>query len=199
MQPYNNYSSLSSYGAAPANPFALTQPAPVPSWMPQANQRTFPMATAAAPVAQPMFNYETDMPGLMPTSAPLGYTPTNAQIMQGIDPGNTANPSMWQDLKQWTTDSGFVGSKDANGMQTGGWGGIAMGAAQGLGSLYLGMQQYNLAKDTLANSKAQFERNFAAQKTTTNSRLEDRQRARVASNANAYQSVGDYMAKNGVN
>lgn len=98
----------------------------------------------------------------------------------------------------WFKDSGFLGGKDANGMQTQGWGGLALGGAQALGSLYMGMQQYNLAKDTLANNKAQFERNYAAQKTTTNASLEDRQRARVASNPNAYQSVGDYMNKNGV-
>ena len=90
-------------------------------------------------------------------------------------------------------DSGFLGSRDQQG-----WGGLALGAAQGLGSLYMGMQQYNLAKDTLENSKAQFERNYEAQKTTTNSSLEDRQKARVASNAGAYESVGSYMQRNGV-
>jgi hypothetical protein len=62
----------------------------------------------------------------------------------------------------------------------------------------MGMNQYNLAKETLAANKAQFERNFDAQKATTNASLEDRQRARVASNPGAYQSVGDYMNQNGV-
>lgn len=194
MPPYD-YSSLSMYGQ---NQFPLTQPISSPNWYQTApvQQRSFPVATANGPVAQPAFNYETDMAGLMPTNAPLGYSPTNAQIMQDIGGGNS--PGIWQNLKQWGTDSGFLSTRDANGMQTQGWGGLALGAAQGLGSLYLGMQQYNLAKDTLANSKAQFERNFAANKATTNARLEDRQRARVASNAGAYQSVGDYMDKNGV-
>lgn len=76
--------------------------------------------------------------------------------------------------------------------------GPALQGIGALGSLYLGMKQYGLAKETLANNKAQFERNFEAQKTTTNASLEDRQRARVASNAGAYQSVGDYMNQNGV-
>lgn len=76
--------------------------------------------------------------------------------------------------------------------------GPALAGAQALGGLYLGMKQYGLAKETLANNKAQFERNFEAQKNTTNASLEDRQRARVASNAGAYQSVGDYMNQNGV-
>ena len=98
----------------------------------------------------------------------------------------------------WFKDSGFLGQKSADGTMTQGWGGMALGGAQALGSLYMGMKQYNLAKDTLAANKAQFERNFEAQKTTTNASLEDRQRARVAANPGAYQSVGDYMNQNGV-
>ena len=53
-------------------------------------------------------------------------------------------------------------------------------------------------KTTLAEGKRQFQINYGAQKTTINSALEDRQRARVASNSSAYQSVGDYMDKNGI-
>ena len=79
-----------------------------------------------------------------------------------------------------------------------GWGGLAVNAAGGLASTFLGMKQYGLAKQTLAENKRQFDMNYAAQRQTTNTRLEDRQRARVASNANAYQSVGDYMAVNGI-
>ena len=70
--------------------------------------------------------------------------------------------------------------------------------ATALGGLYLGMQQYNLAKESLANNKSQFAQQFAVQKNLTNSNLEDRQRARIASNSGAYQSVGDYMSQNGV-
>lgn len=79
-----------------------------------------------------------------------------------------------------------------------GWGGLALNAAGGLASAFLGMKQYGLAKKTLEENKRQFDMNYAAQRQTTNTRLEDRQRARVASNANAYQSVGDYMAVNGI-
>lgn len=93
---------------------------------------------------------------------------------------------------------GLLGGKNPDGTSFNGWGGMAMGALQGLGSAYMGMKQYGLAKDQLAFSKSAFERNFNAQKTLTNSSLEDRQRARVASNPGAYQSVGEYMSKNGV-
>lgn len=79
-----------------------------------------------------------------------------------------------------------------------GWGNLALNAAGGLASTFLGMKQYGLAKQTLAENKRQFQLNYDAQKQTTNTRLEDRQRARVASNTGAYQSVGDYMAVNGI-
>lgn len=76
--------------------------------------------------------------------------------------------------------------------------GPLVSGGQALMGGYLGFQQLGAAKDKLAESKRQFELNYGAQKTLTNSQLEDRQRARVASNASAYESVGDYMKKNGV-
>lgn len=79
-----------------------------------------------------------------------------------------------------------------------GWGGMAFGAAQGLGNAYLGSQQLAVAKDTLANNKKQFDLNFKAQKQATNSALEDRQRARVSANSGGYESVGSYMSKNAI-
>lgn len=71
-------------------------------------------------------------------------------------------------------------------------------AAQGIMNGFMGMKQYNLAKSQFEAQKDQFAKNWAAQRTSINSQLEDRQRARVASNAGAYQSVGDYMAQNGI-
>lgn len=183
MQP--NYMSMSNYGGGyqPMAPFALTQPEAIPSWMPApvaSTPRAFPMASAAAPA----FNYDTDMSGLMPTSAPLGGTPTNAQIFSDIG-GSTApgGGGGWN----------WLSTRDQQGVL-----GPALQGIGALGSLYMGMKQYGLAKDTLAANKAQFERNFDAQRQTTNAALEDRQRARVASNPGAYQSVGDYMNQNGV-
>lgn len=74
-----------------------------------------------------------------------------------------------------------------------GWGGLAIGGASALMNAFMGMKQYGLAKDTLESNKKQFQMNYDAQRATTNANLEDRQRARVASNPGAYQSVGDYM------
>ena len=102
------------------------------------------------------------------------------------------SPSLWDLFKSIIPD-GFLDTKDAQG-----WGGPTLGIASGLGNAYMGMQQLNLAKEALANNKRQFDMNYGAARTTTNAALEDRQKARVASNANAYQSVGDYMNKNRV-
>lgn len=126
--------------------------------------------------------------GLTPPAPGVGNGFGGSNVIMGSPTGPAATPP-----SGWMYDSGMLGTRDQQG-----WGGLALGAAQGIGSLYLGMQQYNLAKDALANNKSQFERNFAAQKTTTNASLEDRQRARVASNGGAYQSVGDYMSQNGI-
>jgi hypothetical protein len=75
---------------------------------------------------------------------------------------------------------------------------MAIGGAKALSSAFLGMQQYGLAKQQLAEGRRQFDLNYGAQKQTVNTQLEDRQRARVASNPGAYQSVGTYMTQNGV-
>jgi len=117
--------------------------------------------------------------------------------MSGAGSAAPAGAGGWgTGFNSWLNESGMLGSTDANGMKTPGWGGMAMGAAQSLGNIWMGMKQYSLAKDTFNENKRQFGLNFDAQKKTTNSRLEDRQAARVASNPGAYQSVGAYMDKN---
>jgi hypothetical protein len=75
--------------------------------------------------------------------------------------------------------------------------GPALAGAQALGSLYMGMKQYGVAKDQLAFQKDSFNKQFDANRSLTNSRLEDRQARRVLENPNA-TSVADYMSKWGV-
>lgn len=121
--------------------------------------------------------------------------PVDAGMLQNLMPmnnmgaGAAGGPGFMQNM---------MGYRGADGTQFNGWGGMALGAASGLMSGFLGMKQLGLAKDQLAQGKKQFDINFGAQKKLTNSRLEDRQRARIASNPSAYQSVGDYMNKNGI-
>lgn len=90
----------------------------------------------------------------------------------------------------------LTGYTDGDGIKTAGWGGLALGATQGILGAYSGMKQFGLAKDSLKESKRQFNLNYGAQKQTLNTQLADRQNARVASNPNAYQSVSEYMAQN---
>ena len=69
--------------------------------------------------------------------------------------------------------------------------------SQGIGA-YTGLRQLSLAKDSFNFNKGVTETNLANQAKTVNTNLEDRQRARIASNPNAYQSLSEYMNKNAV-
>ena len=96
-----------------------------------------------------------------------------------------------------TSGWNWLGSTDAKtGVKTPGMLDYGIGALSGLGNLFMGMQNYGLAKDQLKFQKDAYNKNYAAQAKTTNASLEDRQAARVASNPTAYASVSDYMAKN---
>lgn len=141
--------------------------------------------------------------GLVPQISPFGAAPVGVGSVSpamslapagGINLGVDASGATG--LGGWLRSSGFLSSKDVNGMETQGWGGPALGLAGAGLNAFMGMKQFNLAKETLQANKDQYAQNFDAQRTTTNSALEDRQRARVASNSSAYQSVGDYMDKN---
>ena len=73
-------------------------------------------------------------------------------------------------------------------------GGLQAGA--GLWGAFNGMQQTKLAKQQMANSLNQWNKNYANQVSSYNTRLEDRQRARVAAQGANQQDVDSYMAKN---
>lgn len=134
---------------------------------------------AAAPVARPMANATaaSDPQGLMQSL--LSFLPEGLRNNLNMD--------------------SFAGSIDPKtNTATMGWG---MPVIQGLGSLgnaYMGMKQYGLAKDQLSESKRQFNENFNTQKQLINTRMRDRQAARVSANPNAYQGVDPYMKKNEV-
>ena len=71
--------------------------------------------------------------------------------------------------------------------------------AAGLWGAYNGMQQNKLVKQQMANSLNQWNKNYDNQVATYNTRLEDRQRARVIAQGTEYhQDVDSYMAKNGL-
>lgn len=109
----------------------------------------------------------------------------------------TQGPGAFSSLNTWLKDNGVIGSTDTKtGMRTDGWGGLALSTGAGLFNAYMGMKQYGLFKDQLNFQKESFARNYDAQRTSMNTQLEDRQKARIAANPGAYQSVGEYMDKN---
>ena len=70
-------------------------------------------------------------------------------------------------------------------------------AATGLWGAYNGMQQNKLVKQQMANSLNQWNKNYANQVASYNTRLEDRQNARVAAQGTKYhQDTASYMEKN---
>lgn len=79
-----------------------------------------------------------------------------------------------------------------------GWGGLALGAAGGLASSYMGMKQYGMAKKQLGEARRQFDLNYNTQRQVLNTQMTDRQAARHASNPTAYQSPSEYMKENKV-
>ena len=69
-------------------------------------------------------------------------------------------------------------------------------AASGLWEAYNGMQQTKVAKQQMANSLNQWNKSYANQVSSYNTRLEDRQNARVAAQGANQQDTASYMAKN---
>lgn len=144
--------------------------------------------------SQPTQNYAT-VGGYSPATEVSPYTSAlipagQPSIATPVMPAQAGTPSFMDSMLGYTDPT--------TGMKSQGWGGLALGAAQGLGNAWMGMKQYGLAEDAFKESKRQFGLNYEAQKKLTNSQLEDRQRARVASNSAEYQSVGEYMNKYGV-
>ena len=151
--------------------------------------------------------------GQAPTvAAPSG---SNVAGYTGLDLSNFTPGGSAPVLSNVATPSGMTGAPgsndmlsnlfgsmfdttDANGIKTQGWGGLALSGIQGLGNSYMAMKQFGLAEDALKEQKRQFNINYEAQRKMTNSQLADRQRARVASNPNAYQSEAEYMKEWGI-
>jgi hypothetical protein len=136
-------------------------------------------------------------PGTGPMRAPspvAGMTPPNSMPQNPQD-----TQSLLSKLMSWGGwDSMFDKTNNETNVTTQGWGLPALQGALGAGNLLMGMKQYGLAKDSFKQSKNEFDMNWGANRDLTNSQLEDRQRARVASNPGAYESVGNYMSTYGI-
>ena len=79
-----------------------------------------------------------------------------------------------------------------------GWGNLALsGVSAGLQG-FMGMKQLGLAKDQLDFQKQSFNKNYGAQKQTTNTQMRDRQKRRYTENPDQYVSPDEYMKQNGI-
>ena len=102
--------------------------------------------------------------------------------MSQINP--TAVPSFGDKLRDFNSQ---YGSTITGGLQ----------AAAGLWGAYNGMQQTKLAKQQMANSLNQWNKNYANQVSSYNTRLEDRHRVAVAAQGTkAHGDTASYMDKN---
>lgn len=137
---------------------------------------------------------------------PATYSNPNNPVMFGADYTNPAswtpameNPNMlFADTAQInpTANPSFANKfSDFNSQ----YGSTIMGglqAASGLWGAYNGMQQNKLVKQQMANSLNQWNKNYANQVASYNTRLEDRQNARVAAQGANQQDTASYMEKN---
>lgn len=128
---------------------------------------------------EPEFNFDLNF--LNRISANNYLANKTGQVTSQINP--TADLGFGDKLRDFNSQ---YGSTITGGLQ----------AAAGLWGSYNGMQQTKLAKQQMANSLNQWNKSYTNQVASYNTRLEDRQRARVGANPNAYESVDSYMAKN---
>lgn len=123
------------------------------------------------------FNNNFNAVGSNPTYQSLGAS------MGGITP--QASTGWLGTANNWMSNNADL-MKAGIGLVTGG-----VGAWQG-------MQQNRLMRDNMQQQASQFREQMNLSKQNINRNIEDRQRARVASNPTAYESVDSYMKKYGV-
>lgn len=109
-----------------------------------------------------------------------GFSLPTPNLNGGMGPGLTNTGIQW------------LNTRDQQGIL-----GPLLQGAGSLANLYMGMKQYGLAKDQLNFQKDAFNKQYDANRSLTNSRLEDRQARRVLENPNA-TGVAEYMSKWGV-
>ena len=113
----------------------------------------------------------------------------NTPMQAGVDISGTQSNNIYQTPGLGNTPMAPSGLQYA---------GAGINALQGLASVYLGFQNANTAKAQAAQAQQNWNTQWDANVKTTNASLADRQRARVASNPTAYESVDSYMSKYGI-
>lgn len=112
---------------------------------------------------------------------PLGLSPTPTLDFLQVNPASGKSGGLMNFL-----NTNATGISAGTGLLTGLLGG------------YLGTKQLSLAKKQYEFEKDAFNRQYAAQRTTLNAEMRDRQQARVTARPWAAQAVEDYMKQNEV-
>lgn len=129
----------------------------------------------------------------------LNLSQMSAANVPGVATGGPPTPNLWSQFTSFMKNSGIAGSTDpVTQAKTDGWGAPTIGLLQALNAFSMGNRQLKLSKGMLDDSRNQFAMNYGAQRQALNTRMEDRQRARVAANPKA-ESVESYMARNRIN
>lgn len=118
----------------------------------------------------------------------MGSNPTYQSVGSalGMDmPSYTQGTNWFSKMGNWAAQNADL-LKAGAGLITGGLG------------AWNGMQQNKILRQNMKQQAGQFREQMDLSKQNINRNLEDRQRARVASNPVAYESVQDYMKKYGV-
>lgn len=151
-----------------------------PSWMYQ----QLPTMT------QPNLNMQAQIPtAINPWQQDLGAAVQgNVYKSLGLDAVGSYQPTGntgFGGLSNWTSNNADL-LKTGAGLITGGLG------------AWNGMNQNKLLRQSMNQQAGQFREQMDLSKHSLNRNIEDRQRARVASNPQAYESVDSYMKKYGV-
>lgn len=139
------------------------------------------MSTPYAAPPEVNMNFTGDYAG-------FGGNPTYTSVGQsmGFDmPYTQGNPGMFSQMGSWASQNADL-LKSGIGLVTGGLG------------AWNGFNQNKLMERSMNQQANQFREQMDLSKQNINRNLEDRQRARVASNPTAYESVDSYMKKYGV-
>lgn len=117
-----------------------------------------------------------------------------SNLVNSLDTSGLSGVS--QDQGSWMDNlsNTLFGGKNADGSQSTGYLTGGLGALQGLGNLYLGMQSYGLAKDQLALQKQAYQTNLANQVSSYNTALEDKIRGRTSNYDGKEADVQSYLA-----
>lgn len=110
--------------------------------------------------------------------------------------GTNLLPPSGAQAPEFTRMQNLFGGTAADGTRTMGAVPSLLQGGAALGNLYMGMQNYGLAKDSLKESRRQFDMNYGNQRDATNTYMEDRQRARNAASPGQQLSTAEYMERN---